>query len=211
LGGTVVCSGQLKPTIKTIVFGLLVAGSSARAQSYIYDWSYSSPLYTGSGTLTVDPTMPQNGPSGVAAYTPVITGTFNGETITGLDNSGDYNNWLLFQNPTTGSYTLTYPNEPLWQVYEFAFTTTADEYVMNSNGDGGNPMVANELDTFDANNGGSGVFGSDDAFDSEGNFNPAGTFTITVVPEPSVNGLLAVAAILLPGSGIWRKLRARCA
>jgi len=194
-----------------MVIVLLVAVSSARAQSYIYDWSYSSPLYIGSGTLTVDPTMPQNGPSGVAAYIPVITGIFNGESITGLDNSGAYDNWLLFQNPTTGSYTLTYPNQPLWQVYEFAFTTTADEYVMNSNGVGGNPMVANEFGTFDANNGGSGVFGSDDAFDAAGNFNPVGTFTITAVPEPSVKGLLVAAAILLLGSGIWRKLRARCA
>jgi len=194
-------------TMKTIVVLLLAAVTSARAQSYVYDWSYSSPLYTGSGTLTVDPTMPQNGPDGVPAYVPLITGAFNGEPITGLDNSGDYNNWLLFQNPNNSSYTLTYPAEPLWQVYEFAFTTTLDEYVMNSNGDGGNPAVASQFETFDANNGGSGVFGSDDAYDAQGNSNPVGSFTIAPAPEPSVNRLLVGAAMLFLGARMWRQRR----
>jgi hypothetical protein len=179
---------------KVLALVLLAATAAARAQSYVYDWTYSSPLYTGSGTLSVDPTMPVNGIDGVDCYIPVISGTFNGQTITGLDTSGNYDNYFLFQ--ASGSYALTSPAEPLNEVYEFAFLTTADEYVMNNNGNDPGTGTANEFETYDLNNGGSGIYGSDDAYDALGDFNPVGDFTITPVPEPSVKGLILGGAIL---------------
>ena len=185
---------------------LLAVAGTAQAGLYSYHWSYSSSLYTGSGTLTIDPSTPQNGGGGVDAYVPVFNGTFNGQTITGLDTSGAYNNWFYFQD-AHGSYVLTSPTQPLWQVYEFAFTTSTDEYVMNSNGVGTNPAVADHFETFETNNGGSGVFGSDDAYDAQGNFNPTAVFSITpvtAVPEPSSAAVFGFAVVFI-GLVNWRR------
>jgi hypothetical protein len=196
----------MKNTIKVFALVLVAATGSVRAQNYVYNWTYSSPLYIGSGMVSVDPTMPVNGLDGLDSYIPVISGTFNGQAITGLDISGNYDNYFLFQ--ASGSYVLTFPTEPLNQVYEFAFLTTADEYVMNNNGNDPGTGTANEFETYDMNNGGSGVYGSDDAFDSVGNFNPVGDFIITPVPEPAAQGLFLGGAILFIGLRSRRQLRA---
>ena len=197
----------MKNTILVMALVVALAPTGiARAQSYVYNWTYSSPLYTGSGMVSVDPTMPVNGLDGLDSYIPVISGTFNGQAITGLDISGNYDNYFLFQ--ASGSYVLTFPTEPLNQVYEFAFLTTADEYVMNNNGNDPGTGTANEFETYDMNNGGSGVYGSDDAFDSVGNFNPVGDFVITPVPEPATKGLFLGGAILFISLLSRRQLRA---
>jgi hypothetical protein len=173
---------------------LLATVFAAHAQNYLYTWTYSSPLYSGSGTLTVDPSAPENGGAGVDAYVPVISGTFNGQLITGLDTSGAYNDFLYFQNPADSSYTLTYPAQPLWQVYELAFSTTDDEYVMNGDPFGG-------YETFDNNNGGSGGAG-DDGFNNSGVYiGNTGSFSLVSVPEPSVDSLVfGLAGVLI----VWR-------
>ena len=195
----------MKNTILVMALVVALAPTGiARAQSYVYNWTYSSPLYTGSGMVSVDPTMPVNGLDGLDSYIPVISGTFNGQAITGLDTSGNYDNYFLFQ--ASGSYVLTSPTEPLNEVYEFAFLTTADEYVMNNNGNDPGTGTANEFETYDMNNGGSGVYGSDDAFDSVGNFNPVGDFTITPVPEPAAKGQFLGGAILFVSLRSCRKL-----
>ena len=197
----------MKNTILVMALVVALAPTGiARAQSYVYNWTYSSPLYTGSGMVSVDPTMPVNGLDGLDSYIPVISGTFNGQAITGLDISGNYDNYFLFQ--ASGSYVLTSPTEPLNEVYEFAFLTTADEYVMNNNGNDPGTGTANEFETYDLNNGGSGIYGSDDAYDFVGNFNPVGDFIITPVPEPGAKALFLGGAILFIGLRFRHLLRA---
>ena len=184
---------------KVILMVLLAAITTARADVYVYDWSYSSSLYTGSGTLSVDSSAPQEG-GGVPVYVPVISGTFNGQAITGLDNSGGYNNFLYFQD-SHGSYTLTSPTQPLWQVTELALTTASDEYVMNVDNTGSG-------ETFDINNGGSGVGGADDAYDSLGNpIGNTGNFSLVAVPEPStiIAGLFMLVPLGISALRVVRK------
>jgi len=184
----------MNKTGKTVGMMLLAMVCAAHGQSYLYTWTYSSPLYSGSGTLTVDPSAPQNGGAGVDAYVPIISGTFNGQPVTGLDTSGAYNDFLYFQNPANASYTLTYPAQPLWQVYELAFSTTDDEYVMN-----GDPSDGYE--TFDYNNGGSGGAG-DDGFNASGGYiGNTGSFSLVSVPEPSLDSLILGAAGMFI---VWR-------
>ena len=191
-------NNTLKPIVMVLMAGVFVASAQGL---YEYNWSYSSSLYTGSGTLTVDPSAPQNGGAGADSYVPDISGTFNGQAITGLDTSGDYNNWLYFQNPGNASYMLTYPAQPLWQVYELGFLTSSDEYVMNGDPSGG-------YETFDISNGGSGAAG-DDGYDISGDpIGNTGSFSLTGVPEPSLNGLIFEFAFLYIGWRSWRRVSA---
>lgn len=187
---------------KVIVLAMLAAVPAAYAQSdYVYNWTYSSSLYAGAGTLTINPNTPLSGIDGVDTYMPVsITGTFNGQTITGLDlsqTSGFYNydNNIYFQS--AGSYVLTYPAEPLWEVDQLAFLTGSDEYVMNGY-PAGDPL-SGSFDTYDLNGGGNGGSGDDGG---------GGNFALVPVPESAVNpGLIAAAGLFL-GWRRWRSVRA---
>ncbi len=178
----------MKKILLGSLLSCLLVVPAIHAQSYFYNWSYSSSLYSGSGSMSVNPNAPGNGDDGVDAYLPVtFTGTFNGQTIVGLDASPEnaYQNFFYFQS-ANGSYVLTSPTETLWEIEALAIVTPVDEYIMYGY-PAGAPLDA--FQTYDLNGGGSGGTGDDGATTQ------TGTFYLTPVPEPSAGVIFGIGIL----------------
>jgi hypothetical protein len=176
-------------TLSIIILATLALLPTARAQDYEFTWSYDSSLYTGSGTLTIDPTAPGNGDDGIDAYVPVtFTGTFAGQTILSLDTSpwDGYQNFFYFQSGT-GSYVLTSPNQTLWEIEGLAINTATNQYIMYGYPAG---TPTDNFETYDAI-GGSGGSGDD------GVPTMSGTFVATPTPEPTSVALLSLGLLAM--------------
>jgi len=128
---------------------VLIAFSISPAKAYFYDFSYVGSGITVSGTLTTSDTLNNNiGGFGLSGYEVVgITGTRNGDPITGLVSNpkfpnpntvdiAEYDNGLIITSPLGVDYWGILFNVGLNQYNLFSNTTTGAPYEEFLNGYG---------------------------------------------------------------------------
>lgn len=108
--------------VAALLAGALIFSAPALRADIVWDWTYSSGLYTGSGTFTTGSTTTTTGDF-TGYLISAITGAWNNNAITSL----------LAANTIGGNDNLLLLNSPYVDVNGLGFATSADNFNIFSN------------------------------------------------------------------------------